>query len=61
MKYKLLPSGKLDDTSTQSEYERGYIDCYNKYYMDIWGNCLIYDDEWKLLSKTYELYKDIEH
>jgi len=26
----VLENGKLDDTKTTSEYERGYIDCWNE-------------------------------
>jgi hypothetical protein len=29
--FKLLDNGKLDDTETKSEYERGYVDCWNKF------------------------------
>lgn len=29
--YKLLDTGKLDDSNTKSEYERGFIDCWNKF------------------------------
>ena len=28
--YKLLPNGLLDDNNLKSEYERGYVDCWNE-------------------------------
>lgn len=28
-KHRLLGNGKLSDTDTKSEYERGFIDCWN--------------------------------
>lgn len=31
MIYKLLDDGKIDDNDTKSEYERGFIDCWNRY------------------------------
>jgi hypothetical protein len=29
--YKLLENGKLDDTNLKSEYERGWVDCWNEF------------------------------
>lgn len=31
--FKLLDNGKLDDTDTKSEYERGWVDCWNKFFI----------------------------
>lgn len=28
---RILPDGKLSDLNTTSEYERGFIDCWNEY------------------------------
>lgn len=29
--YELLDNGRLDDNNLKSEYERGYVDCWNNH------------------------------
>lgn len=59
--YKLLPNGRLDNHDLRSEYERGYVDCFNEHYLDIWQGCMIMDQngEFILNESTYKKYRDI--
>lgn len=44
--YKLLNNGMLDDTETKSEYERGFIDCWNKFCFPQQGWEIYEDGRW---------------
>lgn len=54
MYYKLLENGKIDDVNTKSEYERGFIDCWNKFFVPAndWEikfyQELLSEDEWSI-------------
>lgn len=45
--YKLLPDGRLDNNNLKSEYERGYVDGWNKL-IDEFPNVGTYILKWEM-------------